>query len=94
MSRHYELELYKLINEEGLISEFGWCSDGSCLMWINYRDLDEFMSKAIEIFGYGMFDDSGLNANVQGEGVCIDLCEMVGGYMDVGEVFPKEKYKH
>jgi len=94
MSRSYELELYKLINDEELVSEFGWCSDDSCCAWIDYRNLEEFMGKAIEIFGYGIFDDGGFNANMQGDGACIDLCEMIGSYMTVEDVFPKEKYKH
>ena len=94
MRGSYELELYKLINDEELVSEFGWCSDGSCYTWVDYRNLEEFMGKAIETFGYGIFDDGGFNANMQSDGVCFDLCEMVGSYMTVEDVFPKEKYKH
>jgi hypothetical protein len=94
MSKNNELELYKLINEEELVSEFGWCSDDSCCAWIDYRNLDEFMIKVIEIFGYSMFDDGGFNANMQSDGVCIDLCEMFGCYLSVEGVFSKDKYRH
>lgn len=94
MDKNYELELYKLINEENLVSEFGWCSDDSFCIWVDYRDVEEFMDKAKSIFSYGMFDDGGFNANMQSDGICIDLCEMVGCYLTVEDVFSKEKYKH
>lgn len=87
MGKKYELELYKLIKNSGLISEFGWITNKSCCAWIDYRDLDDFMGKAIEIFGYGI-------ANMQADGVCIDLCEMLGDYLDIEVVFPREEYQH
>lgn len=94
MGKKHELELYKLIKNSGLISEFGWITNKSCCAWIDYSDLDDFMGKAIEIFGYGMFDERGFNANMQADGVCIDLCEMLGDYLDIEVVFPREEYQH
>jgi hypothetical protein len=95
MSKNYELELYKLIKENDLINEFGWCSDGSCCVWINYGDLDEFIKRATKIFGYGLFDDTSFDANMQCDGVCIDLCEMFCDYdIDFEEMFPKADYQH
>lgn len=94
MDKNYELELHRLIEDSELISEFGWCTDESCCVWINYRNVDDFMGRAIEIFGYGMFDDGGFNSNMQGDGVCIDLCKMLGEYLTIEKVFPKEKYQH
>lgn len=94
--KNYELELYKLITDEedGFINEFGWVSNTEFLVWIYYFHLDGFIEKAIKIFGDGMFDDSGFDANIQADGVCIDLCKMLDGYLDLEAVFPKEKYQH
>ena len=93
MSKNYELEVYKIIKDNNLISELGWEGDCFCI-WINYRDLDEFIIKMTELFGYSLFDDGSFKAIMQKEGVCIDLCEMLGEYIDVEEVFPKETYQH
>lgn len=42
----------------------------------------------------GMFDDGAFVANMQSDGVCIDLAEVLGGYLDIEAVFPKDKFKH
>ena len=94
MAKIYELELYKLIKEGEYVSEIGWINDDSFCAWISYMDLDDFIEQVVDILGYGIFDDGGFDANMQEDGVCIDLCEMLGGYIDVEDVFPKEKYKH
>lgn len=96
--KNYELELYKLITEEedkySCVSEIGWISDKEFCVWINYLNLSDFMDKAKEIFGYGIFDDGGFNANMQSDGVCIDLCKMLGDYLNIEDVFSREKYQH
>lgn len=92
---NYELELYKMItDDENCIDELGWINDKQFCVWISYFRLDDFMDRAKSIFGYGMFDDGGFNANMQSDGVCIDLYEMLGDYLDIENVFPKEKYQH
>ena len=101
MSKNYELEIYKLIitpDEEDLdvsyVSESGWVSDTEFLVWVDYIWFKEFMDGIIEIFGYGIFDESNFNANIQSDSVCIDLRNVLAGYVDIEEVFPKDKYKH
>lgn len=52
------------------------------------------MEGLAEIFGNGIFDDGGFNANIQEDGICFDLEEAVGSYLDLEEVFPKDKFRH
>ena len=101
MSKNYGLELYELIMEDDLgnlyypyISEFGWVSDTEFFIWISFDGFGDFIRDLTEIFGYGIFDDENFIANIQSDSVCIDLCEVLGGYVDIEEVFPKEKYQH
>jgi hypothetical protein len=95
-----ELELYKLcctddnINSERMVEELGWISDTEFCVWVSYFYVKEFIESLYHIFGYGIFDDGGFDANMQVGGVCIDLCEAVGHCIDIETVFPKEKYKH
>lgn len=100
-NKNYGLELYKLImtpDEEDLdfsyVSEFGWVGDTEFLVWVDWNWFKEFMDKITEIFGYGIFDDGNFNANIQPDSVCIDLKDVLEGYVDIEEVFPKDKYKH
>lgn len=94
------LELYKLCctddNEysDCFVDELGWISDMEFCVWVSYLYLKEFMEHLTEIFGNGIFDDGGFNANMQEGCVCIDLCEAIGGCIDVETVFPKDKYQH
>lgn len=98
-TKNYGLELYKLIMESNscgfpYVDEFGWINTGEFCVWVNYLWLNDFMSDLKKIFGNGIFDDGGFDANMQEDGICIDLCEALGGYLDIEEVFPKEKYQH
>lgn len=99
--KNYGLELYKMIvtpDEEDLnfsyVSEFGWVNNEEFLVWVSFGWFKEFMEKLIEIFGYGIFDDGNFNANIQSDTVCIVLNEVLDGYVDIEEVFPKDKYRH
>lgn len=96
MEKNYELELYKLIIEgndgEPFADELRWVSDTEFCIWVSFIDFYDFMSEAESIFGCGIFDDGGFTANIQTGYVCIDLCEMFQAYLDVENVFPKEKY--
>lgn len=92
---NYELELFKIVtDDESNVEELGWVSDTQFCVWIRYYDLDNFMKRMKDVFGYNLFDDGGFDSNMQYNGVCIDLCEMLGDYLDVECVFPKEKYQH
>lgn len=97
---NYELELYKLIMTPDLedldlsyIDEMGWVDD-MFLVWVSYIWLSDFIEGLKGIFGYGLFDDGGFNANMQSDGVCIDLCEALGSYISIENVFSKDKYRH
>lgn len=96
-----ELELYKLIItpdetdiEVSYVQEFGWINEEEFIVWVSYLWLEEFIDRLKEIFGNGLFDEGGFNANMQEDCVCIDLCEALGYSVDIEEVFPKEKYQH
>lgn len=52
------------------------------------------MEKLYKIFGYGIFDEGNFNVNVKSDSVCIDLNDVLDGYVDIEEVFPKNKYCH
>lgn len=98
-NENYELELYKLIMEGSscgfpYVSEFGWINTDKFCVWVNYLWLNDFMNELKKVFGNGMFDDGGFNVNMQEYGVCIDLCEAIGGYLDIEDVFPKDEYQH
>lgn len=95
-----ELQLFKLITNPdeqdedfSYIDEFGWVND-EFYIWINYWHLGKFINKLREIFGYGIFDDGGFDGNIQEYGVCINLVDALDGYVDLEEVFPKDKYQH
>lgn len=100
MENGFALKLYKLcctednIYGECLVDELGWINDTQFCIWISYHYLDEFMKDIKNIFGIGLFDDGGFYANMRETSVCIDLCEVVGNYLDLEKVFPREKYKH
>ena len=96
-----ELELYKLImtpNENDLdfsfAEEIGWINEKVFCVWVSYYWIKEFIDGLKNIFGNGLFDDGGFNANLQDTCICIDLCEAIGHIVDIEKIFPKEKYKH
>ena len=95
-----EIELYKLCctddNDYGanMVDELGWINDKEFCVWVSYLYLSEFVGALKVMFGYGIFDDGGFDANMQSDGVCIDLCKAIGEYIDVEAVFPQDKYKH
>lgn len=92
---NYELELYKLITDDNdYVSELGWVSDNEFFVWVSYLELYDFMKELKRIFGYGLFDDGSFNVNMREDSVCINLCEAVGNYLDVKEVFSKDRYQH
>lgn len=94
------LQLFKLCctdeNEYSscYVDELGWINDKEFCVWVHYLYLKEFIEELNEIFGCGIFDDGGFDANMQESSVCIDLCEALGSFIDIEEIFPKDKYKH
>lgn len=88
-----ELNLYKLVNSD-IVTEKGWINDSEFCVWVNYIVLDEFVEELKKLFGNGIFDDGGFNANMQEYGVCIDLCAVVTDDIDMKEVFPVVEYQH
>lgn len=88
-----ELNLYKLVNSD-IVTEKGWISDSEFCVWVNYIALDEFVEELKKLFGNGIFDDGGFDANMQEYGVCIDLCNVVTDDIDMKEVFPVAEYQH
>lgn len=98
-NKNYGLELYKLIMEGNscgfpYVEEFGWISAGEFCVWVSYLWFNDFMNDLKGIFGNGMFDDGGFDANMQKDCVCINMCQAVGNYLEIEEAFPKEKYQH
>lgn len=99
MSKNCELELYKLImspeeSEDSYVSEMGWVNDAEFFVWVSLLWIKEFVERIVDIFGYGIFDDGNFNASMQYDSVCIDLADVLDGYVDIEEVFPKDKYRH
>lgn len=92
--KNYGLELYKLINDFPYVKEFGWISTGEFYVWVSHLWFDSFMTDLKNIFGYEIFDDGNFNANIQSDTVCINLNNVLDGYVDVEEVFPKDKYQY
>lgn len=96
-----ELELYKLIMtpdetclEFSYVQELGWINEKVFCVWISYHWIKDFIDGLKYIFGNGLFDDGGFNANIQDDCICIDLCEAIGYAVDIEKIFPKEKYRH
>lgn len=94
MEKNYELELYKIVSDRALISELGWIDEDSFCVWIYYHDLAEFIERMTELFGYWLFDDESFKAFMRADGVVIDLCEMLEGYVDIEDIFSKDEYPH
>ena len=94
-----ELKLYKLLTEPNeddfsYIQEMGWVSNDEFCVWISYVWIDDFVRDLRDIFGYGVFDEGGFDARMQEYCICIDLCVALGCYLDLEEIFPKDRYEH
>jgi hypothetical protein len=93
-----EQKLFNLItkpHEEynfNIVEEYKWSVD-SFYIWIPYLFVDNFVDEIINIFGEDVFDDGGCDANMQRGYLCIDLEDLLGGYVDIKEVFAEDKLK-
>lgn len=96
MNKNYELGLYKILMIPDIphVSEFGWVKDKEFFVWVDFSDFEEFIKELTGIFGRSVFDEGRFNANIQPDSVCIDLCSVLGGYVDIEKVFPKDKFRH
>lgn len=95
--RQKELEknLYNLIIKSDGIEEFGWINEKEFCVWVYYEYLKDFMKNIANMFGFGIFDDGGFQANMQSTGVCINLEDITGmDDIDLKELFPIEKFRH
>lgn len=88
-------KLFSLVVEDNdnLVSEYGWINPTEFCVWIRYADLADFINALNDIFGIGLFDDGGIIANMQDDCLCFDLCELLGGYFPMQDVF-SYNYKH
>lgn len=76
-------------------NERGWVNEKQFCVWIYYEHVKGFMNEMAYIFGNGMFDDGAFSANMQQDGICIDLCEALEGYdFPFEKAFPKDEYQH
>lgn len=95
-----DIELYKLCCADDnkyktcIVNEFGWVNDKDFYVWVSYLYLGEFTAILKSLFGNILFDNGCFNANIQPQGVCIDLSEMLGDCLDLETIFPKDKYQH
>lgn len=89
-----ETKLLALFTESDYVDEFGWASNDTLYVWVFYIFLKDFVDELTEILGNGVFDEGGINANMQNDCLCIDVDELLGSYIDVEELFPKDKYQH
>lgn len=89
-----ETKLLALFTESDYVVEFGWASNDTLYVWVCYIFLKDFVDELTEILGNGVFDEGGINANMQNDCLCIDVDELLGSYINVEEIFPKDKFQH
>lgn len=82
-----ELEIYKLINSS-LVDEFHWDDDCFTVL-VSYYNASEFIGKLKDIFGYGIFDDGGIQAVLKDTYFGFDLTFVTEDYIDFEKIFPK-----
>lgn len=88
-----EVRLYKLITESdeddiSIVEEYRWEGD-EFLVWIHYAFVHEFMNRLQDIFGNTMFDDGSFTATCLQDYMCIDLCDVLSGHVDIDDIFEK-----
>lgn len=88
-----ERNLYRLIAESDYVESAGW-SENSFLVYVEYLWIDIFIEKMINIFSTSIFDEGRAKATLLEYGICFDLCELVGYFIELEEVFPKSKFKY
>ena len=102
MKRNCELELYKLITKETdwggykYLNNVGWVNKKNFCVWIFYEQLQEFITRLKEIFSVTMleFYSGGFEGRLQETCICINLSQVIGEYVDLEYVFPKEEYPY
>ena len=89
-----ELELYKLISESDYVDEMGWISEKEFCIWVSFVWIDELIEEMKKIFGNSLLDEGGIDVRMLDGYFCIDLCDLLGSYLQIEDVFPKDKYQH
>lgn len=92
--QEWETKLSAFLTKSDYVEEFGWASDYNLYVWVYYIYLDDFVKELTEIVGNGLFDDGGIKAVMQDNCLCIDVDELLGSYINVEEIFPKDKFQH
>ncbi len=89
-----ELELYKLISESDYVDEMGWISEKEFCIWVSFVWIDDLIEEMRKIFGNSLLDEGGIDVRMLDGYFCIDLCDLLGNYLQIEDVFPKDKYQH
>lgn len=89
-----ELELYKLITESEYVEEMGWINEKEFCIWVSFMWIDELIEAMKKIFGNSLLDEGGIDVHMLSDCVCIDLCDLLGCYLQIEDIFPKDKYQH
>lgn len=89
-----ETDLYHLVTESRLVSEFGWVSLVNFAVWIDYYYLDDFVARLQNIFGYGIFENGYQGCVMLDNCIYIELYELIGDDIDLEELFPIEEFEH
>ena len=77
------------VNDVQLVCESRWLDDGF-YVWVRHTWIDEFIAALKNIFGYSLFDESGIMVNLQNDCICINLSELLYGHLSLVDVFDKE----
>lgn len=88
-----ELRLYKLMTEEDTAPfEFGWANDEVFIVFVQWTEVDNFMSDLKKIFGSSLFWDNDFMLVVKDGYVCIELNKILHEYLEISEVFDRDEY--
>lgn len=89
-----ELELYKLVSESDYVDEMGWINEKEFYIWVSFIWIDELIEEMKKIFGNSLLDEGGIDVRMLDGYFCINLCDLLGSYLQIEDVFPKDKYQH
>ena len=83
-------ELTKLIIESDYVECYKWVDD-MFLIWVRHIWWDNFIDELGQMFGNSLFDEGGFDAKIQEDYICLDLVDILGGYINIKEVFPYDE---
>ena len=82
-------DLKEIIDEYA--EELGWVNAEVFCIWVRWCWIDDFLTDLRILYGCEVFDIEGIKALVQDDYICIELSDT---YIDIEELYPKEKYQH